>query len=63
MQAWARTQRCTVVPFDAPTDDPLAFRNLNTPQQLRELEAQLAALSAGAGLPLDRPTAPQPAPG
>jgi molybdopterin-guanine dinucleotide biosynthesis protein A len=63
VQAWARTQRCAVVPFDAPTDNPLAFRNLNTPQELRELEAQLAALGAGAGLPLDRPMAPQPAPG
>jgi len=42
VQKWARLQRCAVVPFDAPTDDPLAFRNLNTPEQLRALEAELA---------------------
>lgn len=42
VQAWARLQRCAVVPFDTPSDHPLAFRNLNTPEQLRALEADLA---------------------
>ena len=43
VQAWARQHRCAVVAFDAPTDDPLAFCNLNTPEQVRALEAERAA--------------------
>ncbi|KJS71105.1 MAG: molybdopterin-guanine dinucleotide biosynthesis protein A [Comamonadaceae bacterium BICA1-1] len=42
VQKWARLHCCAVVPFNTPTDDPLAFRNLNTPEQLRALEADLA---------------------
>jgi len=42
VQGWARLHRCAVVAFDAPTDDPLAFRNLNTPEQVRALEAERA---------------------
>ena len=42
VQHWARKHRCAVVNFDAATDDPLAFRNLNTPEQVRALEAERA---------------------
>lgn len=41
VQDWSRQQRCVVVPFDAPTDDPNAFHNLNSCDQLLALQAEL----------------------
>lgn len=39
VQAWAAAQRHTLVPFDQPGDDPLAFANANTLAQLQALQA------------------------
>lgn len=36
--AWMAQERCTRVPFDQPGDDPRAFLNLNTLDELRQLE-------------------------
>lgn len=36
---WTDQHACAVVPFDQPGDDPLAFRNANTPAELHALEA------------------------
>lgn len=38
VDAWTATLRCTAVPFDAPGDDPRAFANANTLDELRQLE-------------------------
>ena len=35
---WARQQRHVLVPFNHPSDDPLAFSNANTLDELRSLE-------------------------
>lgn len=35
---WAALHHCIVVPFDAPDDDPAAFLNANTPEELQALE-------------------------
>lgn len=40
--AWTERHRCSVVPFDAPADDPLAFANANTVAELRALEKNAA---------------------
>jgi molybdopterin-guanine dinucleotide biosynthesis protein A len=40
VQAWAAQHRLTLVPFDAPQDDPRAFANANTLEELRALERQ-----------------------
>lgn len=36
---WTAQHACAIVPFDQPDDDPLAFRNANTPEELRALES------------------------
>ncbi len=36
---WTAQHACAVVPFDQPDDDPLGFRNANTPEELRALES------------------------
>lgn len=38
IDAWARAQRCISVAFDQPGDDPRAFANANTPEELHALE-------------------------
>ena len=40
IDAWAAQQRLVVVPFDQPGDDPLAFFNANTLDELQALEGQ-----------------------
>lgn len=40
VETWTRQHRCVHVPFDLPGDDPLAFANLNTLEELRQLERQ-----------------------
>ena len=40
IDAWAAQQRLALVPFDQPGDDPLAFFNANTLQELQALEGQ-----------------------
>ena len=40
--AWAARHRCARVPFDAPGDDPHAFFNANTLDELRQLGAHAA---------------------
>ena len=40
IDAWAAQQRLVVVPFDQPGDDPLAFFNANTLDELQSLEGQ-----------------------
>ncbi|MGL4435291.1 MAG: molybdenum cofactor guanylyltransferase, partial [Giesbergeria sp.] len=35
--AWTAQHRCAQVPFNQPGDDPLAFFNANTPDELRSL--------------------------
>ena len=39
IDTWAAQQRLVVVPFDAPGDDPRAFANANTLDELRALES------------------------
>ncbi|TSE27294.1 Molybdenum cofactor guanylyltransferase [Tepidimonas sediminis] len=39
IDAWTARQRCVVVPFDQPGDDPLAFANVNTLHELHALDA------------------------
>jgi molybdenum cofactor guanylyltransferase len=38
IDAWTAQHRCVHVAFDAPTDDPRAFANANTTQELQALE-------------------------
>jgi molybdopterin-guanine dinucleotide biosynthesis protein A len=38
-RAWIARQRYAITCFDAPADDPFAFANANTPEQLRRLES------------------------
>lgn len=40
IDAWTVLHRTVAVPFDAPGDDPRAFRNVNTLAQLHQLERQ-----------------------
>jgi molybdopterin-guanine dinucleotide biosynthesis protein A len=40
IDAWAAQQRLALVPFDQPGDDPLAFFNANTLEELQALEGQ-----------------------
>ena len=40
IDAWAAQQRLVLVPFDQPGDDPLAFFNANTLDELQALEGQ-----------------------
>ena len=39
IDAWTAQHRQVIVPFDAPGDDPLAFANANTLDELRRLES------------------------
>ncbi|WP_236640072.1 molybdenum cofactor guanylyltransferase MobA [Tepidimonas charontis] len=48
IDAWTRTHRTVVVPFDGPADDPRAFANINTLAELHTLQRDLP-LGAGAG--------------
>jgi molybdopterin-guanine dinucleotide biosynthesis protein A len=43
IDAWAAQQRLAVVPFDQPGDDPLAFFNANTLEELQALEGKAGA--------------------
>jgi molybdopterin-guanine dinucleotide biosynthesis protein A len=38
IDAWTAQHNTVIVPFDAPTDDPLAFANVNTLTELQALE-------------------------
>ena len=38
IDAWTAQHKTVVVPFDAPSDDPLAFANVNTLNELQALE-------------------------
>jgi molybdopterin-guanine dinucleotide biosynthesis protein A len=38
VDAWTGRQRTAIVPFDAPGDDPRAFRNANSLAELHQLE-------------------------
>jgi molybdenum cofactor guanylyltransferase len=38
IDAWTAQHKTAVVPFDAPSDDPLAFANVNTLNELQALE-------------------------
>ena len=40
IDAWTAQHRTVIVPFDLPTDDPHAFANVNTLQELQALEMQ-----------------------
>ncbi len=40
IDAWTAQQRCVTVAFDQPGDDPLAFANVNTLDDLHQLENQ-----------------------
>jgi molybdopterin-guanine dinucleotide biosynthesis protein A len=42
IDAWTDQHKTVLVPFDAPQDDPLAFANVNTLQELQTLESQPA---------------------
>jgi molybdenum cofactor guanylyltransferase len=46
IDAWTGLHRLVLVPFLEPTDDPLAFANANTLDELRSLEAQAVPASA-----------------
>ena len=46
IDAWTAQHRQVVVPFDAPDDDPLAFANANTLEELRRLEGAAPARPA-----------------
>ncbi|TSE31912.1 Molybdenum cofactor guanylyltransferase [Tepidimonas taiwanensis] len=43
IDAWTARHRCVIVPFDRPDDDPLAFANVNTLEELRALQDAPAA--------------------
>lgn len=51
MVAWAQQHACTVVPFDAPGDHPLAFSNANTLAELQALQQADSGHSGAAALP------------
>ena len=51
IDTWAAQQRLVLVPFDQPGDDPLAFFNANTLDELQALESQAGA----AQVPLSPP--------
>jgi molybdopterin-guanine dinucleotide biosynthesis protein A len=38
IHTWTQAHQAVEVPFDSPADDPLAFFNTNTPEQLDQLE-------------------------
>jgi molybdopterin-guanine dinucleotide biosynthesis protein A len=40
IDAWTGQHKTVLVPFDTPQDDPHAFANVNTLQELQALEAQ-----------------------
>lgn len=40
IDAWTATEHTVLVPFDRPSDDPRAFLNVNTLQQLYQLEQE-----------------------
>lgn len=42
IDAWTSQHSTVLVPFDTPQDDPLAFANVNTLQELQALESQSA---------------------
>jgi len=46
IDAWAAQQRLVLVPFDQPGDDPLAFFNANTLEELQALEGRTGAAQA-----------------
>jgi molybdenum cofactor guanylyltransferase len=46
IDAWAAQQRLALVPFDQPGDDPLAFFNANTLEELQALEGRTGAVQA-----------------
>ena len=46
IDAWAAQQRLALVPFDQPGDDPLAFFNANTLEELQALEGKAGAAEA-----------------
>jgi len=46
IDAWAAQQRLALVPFDQPGDDPLAFFNANTLEELQALEGRTGAAQA-----------------
>lgn len=39
IDAWTTQHRCALVPFDQPGDNPVAFSNANTLQELQQLES------------------------
>ena len=43
IDAWTAQHKTVLVPFDAPTDDPLAFANINTLTELQALENAASA--------------------
>ena len=43
IDAWTAQHKTVLVPFDAPTDDPLAFANINTLTDLQALENAASA--------------------
>ena len=43
IDAWTAQHKTILVPFDAPTDDPLAFANINTLTELQALENAASA--------------------
>lgn len=47
IDAWTARQRCVVVPFDQPGDDPQAFANVNTLDELHTLQAAGADPESG----------------
>ena len=40
IDAWTNQHKTVLVPFDRAQDDPLAFANVNTLQELQTLESQ-----------------------
>jgi molybdopterin-guanine dinucleotide biosynthesis protein A len=38
IDAWTAQHKTVVVPFDSPSDDPMAFANVNTINELQALE-------------------------
>ena len=47
IDVWTALQHLVLVPFDAPTDDPQAFANANTLDELRHLETEINPDTAG----------------
>jgi molybdopterin-guanine dinucleotide biosynthesis protein A len=50
IDAWTGLHNTVQVAFDKPGDDPQAFCNANTLQELRQLEAPNATPSAASGI-------------